>query len=206
VAALWAAAGALLVWALVEWLTAQSCLGLTLGLLMLITATASTAGLVRGVAAAMGEVANAARQIANRDLRVRLPLGPTREVEELSAAFSQMVASLTREREAWDDGLRNLEVRAHEQAAEVVTCQHQLNSFRAGLAGAREHALSVQGCANLLSRDCGSRLDPRGREYLDRIRASAEALECILHELLLRPDGPSADADEGSASGMSGDG
>jgi len=137
------------------------------------------------LSASLGAVCEAARLVASGDFRFRLPSGPGGEMAGLGAAFNQMATTiaedLRRLREAnlsLEESVRRRTAEAEDRAKELelflYTASHDL----------RAPVLSIQGFANLLSRDLNRRLDEESREHLLRIRTNAEAMDLLLRDLL----------------------
>ena len=148
---------------------------------------AVAAGLVCGLArarAAMKEAtalkrfAEAARRGLDGDWEGLAACATGEDLREATAAVQQLLSAGQSEWEGLqarvasteNDARRVMEDAARRIAAlelRVKTAAQQL----------REPALTVHAVANLLTRDSGSRLDALGRERLEQLRASAEAID-----------------------------
>ena len=159
--------------------------GIALGVLGAGGAAAAAGMLGTRLSASLGAVCEAARLVATGDFRVHLPSGPGGEMARLGAAFNQMATTiaedlrrLREENLSLEESVRRRTAEAEDRAKELelflYTASHDL----------RGPVLSIQGFANLLSRDLNRRLDEESREHLLRIRTNAEAMDLLLRDLL----------------------
>jgi len=180
----WAGLGAGLVLATCR--PAQSWEMTATGILAAVLASAVISG--RSAARA----SNALRRIAEAAGRALAgesapPLGdlPGGDIGQVAAAFSQLLTDVKAERTELRSRLRDLDDEVRDLKAEAAQREAELD-FQLKVASRylREPALKVHAFANLLARDSGSRIDPRGREHLEDLCANAEALDVRLRELL----------------------
>jgi light-regulated signal transduction histidine kinase (bacteriophytochrome) len=126
-----------------------------------------------------------ANRAAGGDLEAKAPETSAGEIGQVAREVNHLVAATQAERvdlearlRVLDDEARSLRAAARQREAELEA------QLRLASRYLREPVLSVHACANLLARDCAGRMDAQGRERLDQLRTSAEALDMRLGELL----------------------
>ena len=134
---------------------------------------------------ALRRIADMANRAAGGDLEAKAPETSAGEIGQVAREVNHLVAATQAERvdlearlRVLDDEARSLRAAARQREAELEA------QLRLASRYLREPVLSVHACANLLARDCAGRMDAQGRERLDQLRTSAEALDMRLGELL----------------------
>jgi signal transduction histidine kinase len=96
----------------------------------------------------------------------------------------QILRVLDAER-ARDEVLRDLERRVEERTAELAVANRQLRSFSYSVShDLRAPLRAIAGFSAALDEQCGERLDPEGRRYLDRVRAGARRMDELIEGML----------------------
>ena len=159
--------------------------GIGLGVLGTGGVAVAAAMLGARLSASLGAVCEAARLVASGDFRVHLPSGPGGEMARLAAAFNQMAMTIAEDLRLLRETNFALEETVRRRTAEAEDRARELESFLyAASHDLRAPVLSIQGFANLLSRNLSRRLDEDSREHLLRIRTNAEAMDVLLRDLL----------------------
>ncbi len=139
----------------------------------------------RPLGRALRELTRAVQQIAGGDFRVHLPRVRTYEVAALLEGLNDMAAGVGADRHRLEELNASLEERLSQRTAEADARSRELESFLyAASHDLRAPVLSIQGFANLLTRNLGRRLDNQSRDHLGRIRANAETMDLLLRDLL----------------------
>lgn len=137
------------------------------------------------LSASLEAACEAARLMAAGDYRVHVPGGPGGEMARLGAALNQMATTLAEDLRRLREANLSLEDTARRRTAEAEARGKELEAFlHTASHDLRGPVLSIQGFANLLSRNACRRLDEGSREHLLRIRTNAEAMEALLRDLL----------------------
>ena len=137
------------------------------------------------LSASLGAACEAARLVGSGDFRVHLPSGPGGEMARLAAAFNQMAMTIAEDLRLLRETNFSLEETVRRRTAEAEDRARELESFLYTAShDLRAPVLSIQGFANLLSRNLSGRLDEGSREHLLRIRTNAEAMDMLLRDLL----------------------
>ncbi len=159
--------------------------GIVLGALGAGSVAVAAGKLGARLSASLGAVCEAARLVASGDFRVLLPSGPGGEMARLGPAFNQMATTIAEDLRRLREANLSLEDTARRRTAEAEDRAKELESFLyTASQDLRAPVLSIQGFANLLSRDLNRRLDEESREHLLRIRTNAEAMDVLLRDLL----------------------
>ena len=137
------------------------------------------------LSASLGAVCEAARLVAMGDFRVHLPSGPGGEMARLGETFNKMATRIAEDLRRLREANLSLEETARRRTAEAEDRAKELELFLYTVShDLRAPVLSIQGFANLLSRDLNRRLDEESREHLLRIRTNAEAMDLVLRDLV----------------------
>ena len=159
--------------------------GIVLGALGAGSVAVAAGKLGARLSASLGAVCEAARLVASGDFRVLLPSGPGGEMARLGPAFNQMATTIAEDLRRLREANLSLEETARRRTVEAEDRTKELESFLCTASqDLRAPVLSIQGFANLLSRDLNRRLDEESREHLLRIRTNAEAMDLLLRDLL----------------------
>ncbi|RPH45113.1 MAG: HAMP domain-containing protein [Planctomycetota bacterium] len=120
-----------------------------------------------------------------RDYSVRAPEESADEVGRLVRAFNEMLAQI----QIRDDALRKaqteLEERVQARTTALQEALRELESFTYTIShDLRAPLRAMAGFSRMLIEDYGHRLDPAGREYIDRISAGARRMDDLIQDLL----------------------
>jgi len=159
--------------------------GIALGVLGAGGAAAAAGMLGARLSASLGAACEAARLVATGDFRVHLPSGPGGEMARLGAVFNQMATTIAEDLRRLREANLSLEETVRLRTAEAEDRAKELELFLYTAShDLRAPVLSIQGFANLLSRNGNRRLDEESREHLLRIRTNAEAMDVLLRDLV----------------------
>lgn len=177
--------GAAAVWAAIRWFPTNIerivAAGLSAGFLSALLA--AVAG--RRIGLAIERLAAMIRQVEAGAQPLDPPAGCGPEIAHLAEAAQRVAASFADERRRTRDTAGSLREQLRQRTAEAEQRSKELESFLYSAShDLRAPVLSIQGFANLLSRNAGRRLDEQSRDHLTRIRANAEAMEVLLRDLL----------------------
>jgi signal transduction histidine kinase len=126
-----------------------------------------------------------ARSMAAGDMQVRTQIGGGDEVAALSASFDAMAESLARERKALKQTNRELDGLVAARTAQLTQINHELESFAYSVShDLRGPLRGIDGFSKALLDDYGARLDDEGRDYLARVRGSAQRMAQMIDDLL----------------------
>jgi len=111
------------------------------------------------------------RKVAQGDLTQRAPLGAWNEVDDLSAAFNDMVAQVQTSQKALLKLLDHAQEASRLKSQFVANMSHELRTPMNGIIGMTELAL-------------GTQLNPVQKEYMEGARDSALSLLTVINDVL----------------------
>ncbi|OLC68655.1 MAG: hypothetical protein AUH78_25545 [Gemmatimonadetes bacterium 13_1_40CM_4_69_8] len=134
--------------------------------------------LSRGITAPLVRLTEAAEAIAAGDYSRHVALGRRDELGRLEEAFSTMALNV-------HEAQRRLEEKVRERTAELRDRNEELEAFGYTIShDLRAPLRAMFGFSHALLEDYGDRLDPKGREYAERIVTGAGAMDQLIQDLL----------------------
>jgi signal transduction histidine kinase len=136
--------------------------------------------LSRHITVPLSELTGAAEKIAAGDYsHVTAPgAGRADELGRLADAFTAMATKVNESRQ-------QLEERVRERTAELQERNEELEAFSYSIShDLRAPLRAMQGFSRALLEDYGDRLDPKGREFAERVVAGARGLDQLIQDLL----------------------
>ncbi|MGA9882591.1 MAG: ATP-binding protein [Candidatus Acidiferrales bacterium] len=113
------------------------------------------------------------------------PTGRHDEVALLIDALNEMLDQIQKRDSALQDAHDELERRVEERTAQLTHANKELESFSYSVShDLRAPLRSIDGFSQALLEDCEPQLDEAGRDYLRRIRGSAQRMGLLIDDLL----------------------
>lgn len=113
------------------------------------------------------------------------PIADKTEVGLLINAFNEMLQQIQVRDQALLDAQGELEQRVQERTQQLVAANHELEAFSYSVShDLRGPLQTINGFVHMLSADYGSRLDERGRNYLQQLRSSSRRMAELIEDLL----------------------
>ncbi len=122
----------------------------------------------------------------NKDYSVRaVPTGRNDEVALLIGAFNEMLEQIEQRDRALREAHHELERRVDERTAQLTHANKELESFSYSVShDLRAPLRSIDGFSQALLEDYDAQIDASGKDYLRRIRASAQRMGMLIDDLL----------------------
>jgi len=134
--------------------------------------------LSRHITAPLVELTGAAEAIAAGDYSRAVVQTRHDELGRLAEAFTTMAAKVQESRQRLEDRVR-------ERTAELQERNEELEAFSYSIShDLRAPLRAMQGFSRALLEDYGEKLDPKGREYAERVVAGARGLDQLIQDLL----------------------
>jgi len=113
------------------------------------------------------------------------PIADKTEVGLLINAFNEMLQQIQVRDQALRDAQGELEQRVQERTQQLVAANHELEAFSYSVShDLRGPLQSINGFVHMLSADYDSKLDERGRNYLQQLRSSSRRMAELIEDLL----------------------
>ncbi len=114
-----------------------------------------------------------------------IPTGRNDEVTLLIGSFNDMLGQIERRDRALREARADLERRVEERTAQLTHANKELESFSYSVShDLRAPLRSIDGFSQALLEDYDAKLDAAGKDYLRRIRASAQRMGVLIDDLL----------------------
>ena len=141
----------------------------------------------RSVAEPIITLAETAQNVSrNKDYRVRVPASSTGdELATLIDSFNEMLREIQRRDGELQKAHDELERRVSERTRELVSANRELEAFSYSVSHDLRGPLdAVNGFSYVLLKNSATRLDEKGKEALDSIRAASKRMSQLIDDLL----------------------
>ena len=126
----------------------------------------------------LSELSSAAGAIATGDYSTRVEAQGPDEIGRLGRTFNAMAGQV-------QEANQRLEARVAERTARLEAANKELEAFSYSVShDLRTPLRSIAGFSQALLEDAGDRLDPKGQDYLQRVRGAAQRMGELIDDLL----------------------
>ncbi|MFQ5862914.1 MAG: ATP-binding protein [Candidatus Brocadiales bacterium] len=130
----------------------------------------------------------AAEKFASGDLSYRVKVARTDEIGELADSFNAMASGLAEEiteRKRTEEELRKQREHLEKLANELAATNKELEAFSYSVShDLRAPLRGIDGFSKALLEDYTDKLDPQGRDYLQRVRVASQRMGQLIEDLL----------------------
>jgi signal transduction histidine kinase len=133
----------------------------------------------------LGRLVNATEQVSQGNYDVRSGLRGSDEIAQVGAAFDNMTRVIAEERQALADANRELDQRVRSRTRDLEKANREHKAFAYAIShDLRAPLRSLSGFSQALYEDYAHQLDGTAKDYLERIKGSAERMGELIEGLL----------------------